>query len=440
MSEKMSAQETAREAWLEGPEGKLCGREQAKAWALREVWQDEGKGSYGMLQFVAKRVRKSKNGKPNGPHPTVQSLAEFFNKVDADKDWYPGKHSDTPRGPKRVLVGGKKTGVVQAAKKLARDGKEVTYPAMVSACPNALINPSTGEPVDKKCVFTVFREELYDDPDNPEDTWDHRPRLSREALDPAQIEKRWNFAKYMSSLAYTTAWYFANLVWCDLCCSILPRTEMKAAEQARARKSGKFWGSKCSQEHSATLRGPKRVLKMKSSGTIRVWFVPVLSRGKLHLDLLPEDFPGETEAGAAIMVAKVRAALNVRFPNGSAPKILFTDRGNGFYDSNSGNITDGYCQALRDHRLKAFMGSNAAVQPGTLQEVMLHETAMAWVRDRLTKTVPKDPCSETVQAFGTRLKDVAAYINQHYDVDGLCRKLPERVAKLLEAKGDRLPH
>ena len=71
---------------------------------------------------------------------------------------------------------------------------------------------------------------------------------------------------------------------------------------------------------------------------------------------------------------------------------------------------------------------------------MLHETAMAWVRERLKKTVPRDPCSETVQAYGTRLKDVAVYINQHYDVDGLCRKLPKRVAESLDAKGDRLPH
>ena len=102
---------------------------------MREVWNEEGKSSYGMLQFVAKRVRKMKNGKPNGPHPTVQALLEFFDKVDNDMEWFPAKRSDTPRGPKRVLVGGKKTGVIQAAKRLAREGKEVTYPAMVPRIP-----------------------------------------------------------------------------------------------------------------------------------------------------------------------------------------------------------------------------------------------------------------------------------------------------------------
>ena len=66
----MAAQEALRLARLTGPEGKLCGREQAKAWALGEVCESEEKGSYGMLPFIAKRVKKTKNGKPTGDHPT----------------------------------------------------------------------------------------------------------------------------------------------------------------------------------------------------------------------------------------------------------------------------------------------------------------------------------------------------------------------------------
>ena len=45
----MSSQEALKAAWLEAPEGKLSGREQAEAWALREVWQEEGRGKYGMV-------------------------------------------------------------------------------------------------------------------------------------------------------------------------------------------------------------------------------------------------------------------------------------------------------------------------------------------------------------------------------------------------------
>ena len=139
------------------------------------------------------------------------------------------------------------------------------------------------------------------------------------------------------------------------------------------------------------------------------------------------------------MVAKIRGILNVRFPSGGAPKILFTDRGNGFYESNSGKITDGYRTALQDHGLKAFMGRDASVQPGCLQELMLHETAMAWVRDRLKLTVPTKSWEESIEEFGSRLKDVAVYSNHHYKVDGLCRQLPDRVAMLMRAQGDRIP-
>ena len=149
--------------------------------------------------------------------------------------------------------------------------------------------------------------------------------------------------------------------------------------------------------------------------------------------------PGETEAGAALMVAKVRAILNVRFPGGDAPKILFTDRGNGFYESGSGKITSGYQNALRQHNLQAFMKADASMQPGSLQELMLHETAMAWVRYRLKKNVPKIPWEETIEEYGVRLKEVAAYIEREYGVDALCRGLPDRVAILDERKGDRIP-
>ena len=40
----MSSLQQLEQLWLSAPEGKLCAREQAKAWALREVWLEDGKG------------------------------------------------------------------------------------------------------------------------------------------------------------------------------------------------------------------------------------------------------------------------------------------------------------------------------------------------------------------------------------------------------------
>ena len=356
--------------------------------------------------------------------------------MDSDPDWFPGKHSAEPRGPKRLLRGPKLGAVVAAAKRLKANGEEPTYGAVVAACPQATLNPATNEPVHKSLVYTVFREACYDE--DPKDPWRHLDRLARSALTAEAMQRRLAFARYVRAQRHTAAWYFQHVVWCDLCNSILPRTKGKARDMVLARKGGKGWMSTASRGDSENLRAPKRVLKVHSSDTVKVWWVPILTRGKLHVEALPENFPGETEAGAAVMVGKVRSALNIRFQGSTAPNILFTDRGNGFYNAGSGAITGEYRRALRSHGLRAYFGDDASMQPGQLQEVMLHETAVSWLRLRLTKTLPAQAWTETTDAYVARLKECAAYCNAHYDIDGLCRELPQRLEDLEDAEGDRL--
>lgn len=98
----MSTQEELKNFWLAAPEGNLCARGQAKAWALREVWRQENQSSYGMLIFIASNLRKTKHGKPTGDAPKRQAVEQLFEKIDGDPEWFPGKHNDAPRGPKRV--------------------------------------------------------------------------------------------------------------------------------------------------------------------------------------------------------------------------------------------------------------------------------------------------------------------------------------------------
>ena len=74
--------------------------------------------------------------------------------------------------------------------------------------------------------------------------------------------------------------------------------------------------------------------------------------------------------------------------------ISLTGRGNGFYDIGSGAITTTYKAELNRHGLKAFFGNDAAIQPGQLQEVMLHETEVSRLKLRLTETRPKEPWTE----------------------------------------------
>ena len=94
--------------------------------------------------------------------------------------------------------------------------------------------------------------------------------------------------------------------------------------------------------------------------------------------------------------------------------------------------------ALRTHGLPAFMSQDPRQQPGSLQEVMLHETAVAWLRTLLAQSTPRAPAEETREAYLTRLRAACAHVNDHFDVAGLNRELPSRVQKLLEVKGDKL--
>ena len=75
-------QELLKEAWLGGAEGHLSALTQARAWALREVWQDDKKPQYGMLTYIAGKLQKVGKGRKSGGCTTNESLRQFFAKID----------------------------------------------------------------------------------------------------------------------------------------------------------------------------------------------------------------------------------------------------------------------------------------------------------------------------------------------------------------------
>ena len=158
----------------------------------------------------------------------------------------------------------------------------------------------------------------------------------------------------------------------------------------------------------------------------------------LHIEVLGTEFPGENEDGAAILVDQLRRAVDKRFPGTSQPKILFVDRGRKFYEKNHGKITPKFKEALTRNRFKAYYGDNAKAQPGAMHELMLHETAVSWIRYLEEQTRPKEPWTESVSEYASRMEGIAVDINKRHKVDNLCRALPKRVQKLLEAEGDRI--
>ena len=84
------------------------------------------------------------------------------------------------------------------------------------------------------------------------------------------------------------------------------------------------------------------------------------------------------------------------------------------------------------------MGQDASRQPGDLQDLMLHETAVAWISHRLQITAPKKEWEESVEQFGARLRSACQHVNENYNVTGLCEELPSRVAKLIHENGGRI--
>ena len=107
-------------------------------------------------------------------------------------------------------------------------------------------------------------------------------------------------------------------------------------------------------------------------------------------------------------------------------------------------MTSDYAEACKKQNFKLWAGSDAKrgdhAQPPDIGDVLLHGTAMAWVRAKLAKTGQelKQPWKETPRELGKRLAGIMTDINQNCDVDGLCREFPERLETLKKRKGGRL--
>ena len=140
---------------------------------------------------------------------------------------------------------------------LKRKGIEPTYTRVVALCPKATLNPATNRPVSKKRIYDTLREDCFDS--DTEEPWCHKARYAKSALPDWVMGMREACATFFLGLGHSATWYYKWVVWCDICNSILPRTENKANEQALARKRSKGWQSPGCEERSSNRRGTRRV-------------------------------------------------------------------------------------------------------------------------------------------------------------------------------------
>ena len=142
-------EKTLEKLWKSGRRGTLSPLAQAKVWGFREA--QRARGEEENLEEISNSVAKI-----GGGHPGRDAIRRFFEKVDADPAWYPGKREGARPGPKPALTPQQQQNIARSAmahKQAA--GFEPTYKVILSKCPEAVKNPDTGRPVDKKRVISL---------------------------------------------------------------------------------------------------------------------------------------------------------------------------------------------------------------------------------------------------------------------------------------------
>jgi hypothetical protein len=120
------------------------------------------------------------------------------------------------------------------------------------------------------------------------------------------------------------------------------------------------------------------------------------------------------------------------------PRNVFTDRGTGMYIP-TGLVVAKYNAAIDANDFNLYWGIDAQRQSPDMGDILLHETAVSWFRSVMKDEKPVvPPWEETLAQWTQRARRVTRAINRDYNVAGLCREFPQRLADVVERQGDRL--
>ena len=222
----------------------------------------------------------------------------------------------------------------------------------------------------------------------------------RKPLTGEQIVERHRWSKRLRQEDLPAGWFNDNVVWIDMCNKIIPGGPQKAADQGRSAASKrKHLMNPRSRNRSQNLAGGDVAEKQASRGDTKVWFFVALAKGKLGVHVFHKlDFPGETQEGAGMCIEVLRKMLDKMLgATARKPKVLFSDRAQGCYHKSYGSVTSIYDGARCKHRFKFWAGMNCLEgwrkQPADIGDVLLHETAIQWLRARFAKTIPRERLS-----------------------------------------------
>ena len=427
--------------WLNGRVGFLPPVEQAKLWALRVVLRMRGEKAE-QYQWMGQQVALS-----GGGHPGRDAVRRFFARVDADPEWHPGKKTNVGGRPP-VLTLGKRKRLAASAQALKKRGVEPCYDALVAQCPALTLNPQTQVPLSRQRVNQVLTRDCYDD--GAAKPWQFMYGARRRPLSAAAQAERLAWARRLLRGDEDAAWMYRNVVWVDFCSKVIPGSERRALDQeAAGRNKRKRLMSPDAATRSANLGGSDTAVKQASFGDVRVWYFVAMTRGVLGVTCFANAraFPGETQRGAYLAIKELPKLLGRMLGRSAVkPKVVFSDRGPGFYNPRYGVITSDYDAALRSFGFEPWAGTHALQgprrQPGDVADILLHETAISWLKQRLAKSdaLVKRAWQETPAQFAERLAAAAGDVNATCSVEDLCRSWRKRLQELVQNRGDRLRH
>ena len=434
MAASRISQDDLRELWRGGRSDRLCAFELAKALALREASREIHNGEDN-LPWVAARVVKN-----DGTHPAKQSLYELFRTIDSDPDWFPGKHNGEKRGPPALFTSAKRQRCAAAMMHLKHaENEEPSLEDMKHRCPRSVTNPQTGLPFSDVVLRRVLNEDCYDvDPEHP---WRFQPRLRKRFLSEEVQAERLKMSEALLGPEFehcTPGWYHQNVVWMDPCASILPGSKAQWLKMKQVLKGPKGYISDNAKMDSSNLSGPVTALKQKTfEGRKQNWVI-LLARGQVGVFVLREDWK-LNGSGMAEVIDNMEGWLRQMLGDDARlPRVVFTDRGTGMF-SPCGKIVREYERALKRGGWRSFFGPDATLQAPDMGDMLLHETAVSWVRNRLRKLRSRClPWDETSVQWANRMQKAVDHVNETYNADKLCRSFPRRLKLCVASGGDRL--
>ena len=399
--------------------------------ALRDAMKEFGDGSVN-YQWIANKLTVG-----GGGSPSREAVRLLLNRVDEDSGWYPGKSYQAKHGPAPLLSPVKRRAIATSMMAAKKRGHEPSTALAVHLCPTATFNPATNAPFTPKYIRKVFLEDCYDvQPENP---WQFQRCLQKTWLPPALQAQRLAWAKRELETAHPAVWYFNNLIWFDPCSTIIPAGPKKAADLEQAARGTKRFISADARAYSRNLRAPKQCATQCSWGDRRIWWVLVMSRGRVAVEVMPEGWKDDA-AGMGQFARRVPNILNRMLGSSAAkPKVLYSDRGPGMFVLRTGQATGSYAEGVEAAGLRLYTGTDASAQPSDLADFLLHETAIACFKRNLNAASPESkPWQETHKQFQKRVSRVVKEANKKCDFRLLCCEYLARLEELVAKKGDRL--